>query len=307
MYNRPQRTRTPPPGRRPGLRQPAAPKRRFFSGWPGRTLIGLTGFALGIVSGYVTDVVKLKFPVAEIADLGADYVSTTVILERNQGTQGELWVYPFAVSTRPDVEELVVNPFENLTAFHEDLRDSGAIDANVTLAKLIVSGSRNNPVRIVDIRAVAVSKTEPLAGGTVLLPGPQGASDSAQIAFDLDSADMAGVTPKESLEYGPYFDDYFAGAPAFSDYTVVLERGEQQVFQITARTFRHHVRWNIELDIFANDRTTTVTANLNGEPLETTALAVPPGGEPTTPDETKYREIYDFFASPNVDRFARTK
>ncbi len=307
MYNRPQQTRRPPPGRRVGLRPPVAPppKRSRLAGWTGRTLIGLTGFALGVLSGYATDVIKLKFPASDIADIGADYVSTTVIVERDQDSQGELWVYPFRVSTRPEVEEVVLQPVGNLDEFHQRIRKSGAIDANVTVAKLIVEGSRNKPVRIIDIRAVAESKTEPPAGGTVLVPGPQGAADSAQVAFDLDTDDMIGQIPDN--EVGPYFDEYFTGRPAFGKYTVVLARGEQQVFQLTARTFRYHVRWNIELDIFADDRTTTVTANANGSPLETTAVLATPGASQAGPDNTRYAEVYDFLTPANAGRFTRTK
>ena len=307
VYHRPQQTRRPPPGRRTGLRQPVAPpaRRRRLSGWPGRTLIGLAGFALGILSGYATDVIKLKFPASVIADIGADFVSTTVVLERVQEVQGELWVYPFRVSTRPEVEEVVLRPVGNLDEFHQRLRKSGAIDANVTVAKLIVEGSRNKPVRIIDMRAVAVSKSEPLTGGTVLVPGPQAAADSAQVAFDLDSDDMIAQIPDN--EYGPYFDEYFTGRPAFGKYTVVLDRGEQHVFQVTARTFRYHVRWNIELDVFSDGRTTTVTADVNGSPMETSAVVAVPGDSQAGPDVARYAEVYDFLTPADAGRFTRTK
>jgi hypothetical protein len=269
-------------------------------------LTGFLGFLLGIAASYVTDLAKLVFPVADLADIGSDYVATTVLLERDRRIQGELWVYPFAISEKPKVHDVVVQPPTDLDKFHQDIRRSGAIDANITLAKLIVEGKRNNPVRIVGVRAVAVSKSAPLGGGTALTPGPQEVGNSAQIAFDLDSSDLTGVVPNDDINVTPRDDDYFTNELAFSKYTVDLRRGEQQVFQLAARTYQHHVKWRIELELFVDGETKTAIADVNGEPLETTALLATPDGH-LLPDTEKYAEIYDFFASPNADRFARVK
>lgn len=118
---------------------------------------------------------------------------------------------------------------------------------------------------------------------------------------------MIGVIPKTEDDYGPYIDDYFTKTPAFSKYTVELKRGEQQVFQITARTFQYYVKWNIEIELFVDGETRTVVADAGGKPIETTALMFPPGGTPVDPDQDKYEEVYDFFASEDGAGFARTK
>jgi hypothetical protein len=263
-------------------------------------VIGLVNFVAGagaaIATGYFTDYIKAAAPPGEAADKSSSEsaIRATILQERLQSQQGELWVFPYRLSTKPLLLNLVLNGFksedERIRSFYRE----GAVDVNLTRMKLIVEGRRNLGVRIVDMRAQVLKRSAPLSGGTVLTPGPQGAGESAVIGFDLDSTDLSALSIDDKPEADAYSDDFF-GEHYFQRNTVSLLRNEQQVFQITARTVKHYVEWQIDIVVLEEGQEKTYTVGISENPVKTTSSVHEDTGHMDSaaiPDETQYAEVY---------------
>jgi hypothetical protein len=215
--------------------------------------------------------------------------------ERDQSTQGELWLLPFALSTaRPELVERLDRHVRSRQwdTFHDELYKAGGIDANVSIMKLVVEGRRNTPVVITGMRALS-KKAEPSTDFTLIGPGPQGNAATAKVVFDLDEEDpIARVPTSADLESVEHF-----GLPYFSDNTVSLARGEKQVFQVVASTKRYDVEWSIELTMHVDGDQQRLVVDDGGKPLRTSVAVYSPGSGRWGPDESKYREVYDVLGS----------
>lgn len=277
---------------------------RIFSS---KALIAILSFAVGILSGYVSDLTKLAIPPGAVVDVtNRDAIRATILIEHDQGDQGELWLYPFALSAnRPDVAQTLSRRVTDWDDLHHKLYESGAIDVNLTHAKLIVEGQRNTGVRLIGMQAIIKSRAKPAPGFTLIAPGPQGEGSNALVAFDLD--DVQNSVAREPHGLSAYGDDYF-GSPVFSDHTFLLGKGEQQVFQITARTVRYDVQWTIDVTALVDGVTQHYDATVAGRPIHTSTL-IRPAGQPYSTtnamawDSQKYSEVYELdFEHLNFDR-----
>lgn len=264
-------------------------------------LAGVGGFVGGVVTGvaggYLTDYAKAVNPPGEQADRNSteDPIRAIILRERDIGSQGELWVFPYRLSSRDDVAQAVLNGFDNDDDRVRFYFRNGAIDPNVSSMKLIVEGRRNSGVRIVDIRAKIHKMAEPLANCTVLTPGPQGESPSAMIGFDLDGAETSALRTSKD-EFADVFTKEYFGKPYFAVDTVGLNRTEQQVFQIMARTVRHYVEWYVEVVLLVDNVEKSYQYGINDRPIITTALYPQDGlsdmRNVLVPQEDRYAEVY---------------
>jgi hypothetical protein len=270
-------------------------------------LIAILSFAVGILSGYLTDLAKLAIPPGAIVDVASgDAIRATILLEHDQGDQGELWLYPFPLSAnRPDIAQTLSRKVSDFDDLHRQLYASGAIDVNITHAKLVVEGQRNTGVRIIGMQAMIKNRINPTPGFTLITPGPQGEGLNARVGFDLDN--RQNTVARETRGPNAYADDYF-GTPVFSNSTFFLSKGEQQIFQVTARTVKYDVQWTIDLTALVDGVTKHYEATVAGRPIRTSTLIRPARQAYTTAnamdwDSSKYSEIYEYsFDQGNFDR-----
>jgi hypothetical protein len=165
---------------------------------------------VGIATNYFTEVAKAAFPPTELADDQARDlpIRAVALLDRSDGDQGELWYFPYAISSRPDVAKRItagsfIDEFDRRKFYY----DNGAADIEVSHVKLVLEGRRNDGVRVLDIRARATKSAFPSTGGSLLIPGPQGRGASARMGFDFD---RAGVDlPALTMDGGFFKDEYF--------------------------------------------------------------------------------------------------
>jgi hypothetical protein len=277
-----------------GSGAPAEKDRRSFLNIIG-TFAG--GVVTGVAGSYLTDYAKAADPPEERADRNSseDPIRALISRERDIGSQGELWVFPYRISSRPEMAEKVLGGFESDDERIQYFFSKGAIDPNVSCMKLIVEGRRHSGVRIIDIRAKIHKRTEPLADCSVLTPGPQGSSPSVMIGFDLDGTETSALRTSAAQHGNVFAEDYF-GDQYFVTETVGLTRTEQQVFQITARTVRHYVEWFIEVVLMVDNVEKKYTFGINDEPIRTTALHPRAGfsspDSVVVPEENRYAEVY---------------
>jgi hypothetical protein len=232
---------------------------------------------------------------------GGDPVRVFAVVERDQQVQGETWVFADPLAPSPQEEQLLGAASDRIDEFRTWARRNGGTDAELTILKLVVEGRSADTVRVIGMRALIDGpRGEPLRG-TLLHAGPEQGSDITQVGLDLDENDPVARTV--SKEGDPRADNYF-GAPYFgAQQTKTLSRGEQEVFQITARTLRSSIQWHIAVTLLVDGREETVEVRPGGRNLMTTALRThgsmqQAAGAVNYPE---YRSLYvwDFMRSPN--------
>jgi hypothetical protein len=231
-------------------------------------------------------------PPGEVADRQASEqaAATTVLLERSSGTQNDLWIFPYLLSQRKELFNTITqnppNGRDEIKLFYSN----GAVDVNTTNFKLILMGRRNVDIRIIDVRANEISRSQRLGeGASILTPGPQGQDESLLLGFDLDNSDLSAKKVDDPLSV--FATDGFFGGSVFEGSTVSLARNEQQVFQIIGRSLEYYVEWTIQVDLLVNGEMSNLNIDANGQPFRTCG-AYPSFGDPTGPDENKYSEVY---------------
>lgn len=268
-------------------------------------LVGVGGFVAGaaatVATGYLTDYLKVAVPPGEEADRrsGDEAIRAVVLRERSLSSHGARWVLPYRASTRPEVEEVLtgeVAPQDGLDRF---LYRNGAIDPGVTSLKLVVEGRRHSGTRVVGLKAKIHRRAAPLSGGTLLLPGPQGAGESGEVGIDLDSPDLLARAMRPE-QHADALGDEEPLHPYFEETTVGLNRVEQFVFQITAHTQRHYVEWYLELTVLDDMVERVYQIGINDTPFKTTALH-----DNGTADSypSQYAEVFmqrEFLGSPDA-------
>jgi hypothetical protein len=117
------------------------------------------------------------------------------------------------------------------TAVADNLYLQGGYEAQWVDTQLVVQNNQNTPLRVINI-GVIKSCTAPLDGTLFFAPG-QGADSGIKIGFNLDSA-YSYALQLPSGNIGPYSYPYY-----FANYTVSINPGAQQVFDLFAQAFYH--------------------------------------------------------------------
>jgi len=181
--------------------------------------------------------------------------------------------------------------------FIAHLYEAGAVDINMTLFKLVLTGNRSVPVRIINMAARLHDRRGLSGEGSVTTPGPQGAESSLPVGFDLDGGNLHArkmVSGTLSVTGDIFGDNYFSGT------TVPLKRDEQVVFSVIARTLEHYVEWFIDIDLLVDGESKTVSVGVGGDRPITTTAVFSAHGDATAPDESRYLEVYlDSVFSPD--------
>jgi hypothetical protein len=171
--------------------------------------------------------------------------------------------------------------------------EHGGVDDQQVNIKLVLEGNRQQPVRILAMRPLKLCR-QPLTG-TLLFSPSAGADPSIRVGIDLDEPRPVA----RKLEDGQLTGDYFA------DTTVSLKQGEQQTFQITARTLRQYCEFTLELRILDNGKTITQEIANGSEPFRVSAVKAT--GEYGQPGRYRsYQAVYvGGVASPRNGEFVK--
>lgn len=255
----------------------------------------MAGLASGILGSYGATYISALVPPSELADSRASDapIRTVIVRDRDQGIQGELWMYPGPVTQNRKAEVAATTVRPSSDELHDALYSSGFSDVNMTLLRLLVEGRRNGRVRIIDMQPRIIEKRLPGSGASLLGPGAQGTGQSVSIGFNLDEDQP--VARKVNPLGDPSAKEYF-GSSFFADSSTELGRVEQEIYRIAARTLACDVKWALLVKLVVPDvdpSTTMIEVVDNGGlPFRTTALLYDSSG--ILPDRSRYSEIYQY-------------
>ncbi|TMR42408.1 hypothetical protein [Actinomadura geliboluensis] len=197
-------------------------------------------------------------------------------VQRSEGEQAGDWVFRQPMQLT-DAELSALNQMHKQSATPTDaeeawFRRNGGVDPNVSIIKLVLRGNRSDPVRVVDMTALAQC-TEPLTG-TLFLDPTAGAEESTRVEFDLD-------TPSPHAKF--VTDDGTMQGDYFRENSISLKRGETIALEIAARTVRHYCSFTLKMDVVADSKTSSVHIGDQRRPYVVSAV---------NPDPKAYKELY---------------
>jgi hypothetical protein len=144
----------------------------------------------------------------------------------------------------------------------------GGYDGYTTRIKVTLTGCQ--PVRILSMRAVILTRSRPLAG-TIFQPASQGGIVSFPLEFNLDSGSPVAMMLDNSGHSYNYFERN----------TFTLAPHEQHTFEIKGTTVRWAVTWKLDVEFLVDNRTVNETIENGRQPFRTSALLSP--GSPYHP------------------------
>ena len=149
------------------------------------------------------------------------------------------------------------------SAFTDWFFSRGAYEVGGASTQLVVQNNRSYPIRIIDMNVVK-SCGPPLTG--TLFFGAGGAVDSTiGLGFNLDSSDTDAETARGtgSATWTPgYFDNY----------TISLDPGEQQVFDIYTVTTSHACAYRLQATVLDGSKKVYQLIGDGTEPFRVTAM-----------------------------------
>lgn len=230
--------------------------------------IGVVG-ALGVFSAIGTNVVNEVFPGIWRLITGTDSLRINVrdAPGANDGFALAIWSSQGLASQLGHVDGC-----ESLLATADDL---GAVRVGRSYKDLVVEGSTDRDVTIVDLRAEVVDRRPPMHGAEIHCQSAGGIGGIG-ISFDFDEPKPVARRVSEDTNNGkPYF---------LNGDAIMLKQGEVQPIQITAMTTHGYVVWNIVADLVVDGESETITIDDNGEPFQLT-----PG-----PPDVKFTHYYEW-------------
>ena len=250
-------------------------------------LVAVTAFVTVLVTTAATALVGTVtgwFDSVRERASSSDPVRSFVLLERDQQIQGETWVLPQALSVTPEDQKVLTGAYDHIDEFRDWARSHSGVDPSITVLELVVEGQSRHTVRMIGLRARIDHREVPLSG-TLLFAGTEQGNDITQVGFDLDESDPVARTVRAGE---PYADGYF-GAPYFSArQTKTLDEGEQEVFQVTARTLKSYIEWYVEVRLLVDGKEQTVELRPAGRNIGTSAVRTTDNGT----DFAAYKALY---------------
>jgi hypothetical protein len=196
-----------------------------------------------------------------------------------------VWAFPHAYLPDRDQLNNISSLIESSTfaarsAFAQWFFSRGAYQIGGASTQLVVENNRDYPIRIIDMNVVK-SCQPPLTG--TLFFGSGGAVDATVgLGFNLDSSDTDAETARGTGQatWTPgYFDNY----------TISLEPGEQQVFNIYTVTMSHACTYRLQLTVLDGAKKVYQLIGDGAEPFRVTAM---PEGSNGGPNFSAYNAVY---------------
>jgi hypothetical protein len=201
---------------------------------------------------------------------------------------GYTWVAPRPIDPTGKLKVLpkdAIDKVKSAGGFQVGFTSGGPPGQTATRLRITLVGRWFDGVVVDDLTARFLKRSAPL--DTSLFYGPsQGAGDTEQLGFDLDSADL---TAREATADGKL------GAHYRSRRFITLKQNEPVVINAIAVTQRCYCEWVIDVTVtdLKNSRSSQiVTIDDNGKPFRSTALA------------NKYQEEFNIDSTGGV--WART-
>ncbi|MEW9527971.1 hypothetical protein [Microbispora sp. NPDC049125] len=200
--------------------------------------------------------------------------------ERVYGVQGDTWLLadPASLSAAA-LADLNRRPMWSRSEAAW-FRRQGAVDPLRTYAKIVLRGNRDERVRVTGIRAEPRC-TRPLDGALFFNP-PGGDEPSIRIGFDLDSPDPAA----RLVAHGGWKGDYFRSK------TISLDRGEDVVLEMVARTDAHYCEFTLTVQTLTGGVQETLPVDDRGRPFRVSALLLDDDGGKWGTRTSRYRSLY---------------
>ncbi len=212
--------------------------------------------------------------------------------------QNVVWAFPHEYLPNRDQLNHISSLIESSTpasrsAFVRWFSSRQAYEVGGANTQLVIQNSRDYSIRIIDMNVVK-SCQRPLVG--TLFFGAGGAEDATVgIGFNLDSSNTDAETAR-----GIGWEDWIPGY--FTNYTISLKPGEQQVFDVYTATTYQACTYRLQVTILDGERKVYQFIGDGDQPFRVTAM---PGGK-SAPIFSDYRFMYlGGAASPHNGAFIR--
>jgi hypothetical protein len=222
---------------------------------------------------------------------GPDFSAAAKIVDRDDN--GFSMVVPH--DYQPDPKFLTMVGAAADPGFGQDLYKAGGVRMSPVNLEVVVTGHRNQEIRILDIRPVIIKRSDPLGGSAFLLPG-QGESDILEMVIDFDAPNpIARERTDQANGGGPDL-----GEPYFNNHMITLHDNEQVVIIIPIRVTRYYVEFDLQFDYLVGTEEKSVTVDNDGQHFRVTGLLGGPD-----PESLPYQRVYimrgDFSICPITD------
>jgi len=194
-----------------------------------------------------------------------------------------VWVFPTEYLPSKNqldyLNSLLRNPGPDMRPeFTQWFYSRGAFESGGTSTQLVVQNNRSYPVRIIDMSVIKDCQS-PLEG--TLFFGAGGAVDpTVGLGFNLDSSDTEAERA-QGFGVNYWQPDYF------THYTISIQPGAQQVFDLWAVTSKYSCSYEYEVTILDGSRKVNQIIEDGNQPFRATALTILPG-------RSNYKAMYLF-------------
>ncbi|MEO3859561.1 hypothetical protein [Acrocarpospora sp. B8E8] len=174
--------------------------------------------------------------------------------------------YVFAGKYRADKDTLKkINSLaksDDPDALAEYMRSLGAVDVDALGTQIVLENAGKTKVRIMGMRVV--KECGPPLSGTIFFSIPQGDQLSTTIGYNLDETAPVARSIDENDRWGKAY---------FATHTVLLEPGEQKVFEIKAKTEEYYCEYRFVMKTLRDRITHEELVDNNGKPFRISALS----------------------------------
>ncbi|MBV8892057.1 MAG: hypothetical protein JO266_08835 [Acidobacteria bacterium] len=236
-------------------------------------MMGVAGAAVAtIIVSVLTGIPVQLFDTVKIKDTlrtGPDLSATADIIYMDD--QGNSMVLPGDFQPDPQLRRMMAqsNGAKSPQVISR-LREAGGADVENLTVRVILQGRRNQQIRILNVRPILLTRTDPL-NGTLFFSPPQEGDATLRMMFNLDEPTPIAHESIQKDEKGNGI-PLKPGPPFFENTTISLNDNEQQVLVIRAEAKQHYVVFDLAIDYRIGDSDKTIVVSYNGHPFRITGM-----------------------------------
>jgi hypothetical protein len=230
-----------------------------------------------IVSGLPAQLINPNW-VKDLFRPGPDLVVAAQIIDRDENG------FSMAVPQdyQPNPKFLTMPGAAADPEFGRDLYEAGGVRISPLNLEVVVTGHRNQEIRVLDISPVIIKRTDPLGGSAFLFPG-QGESDNVEMVIDFDAlVPIARESGDEANSGEPHL-----GEPYFDRHKITLGDNEQEVITMPIRVTRYYVEFDLKFDYLVGTEKKSLVVDNDGQHFRVTGIRTGPD-----PDSLPYQRVY---------------